>query len=273
MASFLENEGIYDRKRLPTNAILAVISALYADIPTSGDKLGKDELILKNYVWYSFFSDRYENAAHTRAFADIKALKKVVTGEKKEDESLYGMDDVPVFSEHELAETEELLSADWAARTSILGRGILAVACKLGAHDFSTGERMTVTNVDNRHYHHIYPDALLKEAEIKSFKALNCALIADKTNMSIGRKDPVVYMSDRYQWSSEAIVRERLQSHLIPVPELANGGYEGLNGEQKTEKLKKDYDAFLQRRADIIMKAVKLLMKGHQLNQADLFDD
>ncbi|NCP88882.1 MAG: hypothetical protein GW827_01225, partial [Flavobacteriales bacterium] len=29
MAEFLENEGIYDRQRLPTNAVLAVIAALY----------------------------------------------------------------------------------------------------------------------------------------------------------------------------------------------------------------------------------------------------
>ena len=69
-------------------------------------------------------------------------------------------------------------------------------------------------------------EAKLKEAEIKSFLALNCSLISDKTNISIGRKDPLIYMKDRYQWTSEEIVQQRLQSHLIPIPELSNGGYE-----------------------------------------------
>ena len=50
MAAFLENEGIYDKQRLPTNAVLAVIAALYADIPETGDKRGQDELLLKKYL-------------------------------------------------------------------------------------------------------------------------------------------------------------------------------------------------------------------------------
>lgn len=38
MAKFLKSEGVYDQERLPTNAVIAVIAALYADIPESGDK-------------------------------------------------------------------------------------------------------------------------------------------------------------------------------------------------------------------------------------------
>ncbi len=59
MAEVLKNEGIYDRQRLPTNAVLAVIAVLYAEIPDSGDKRGQDELLLKKYMWHSFFTDRY----------------------------------------------------------------------------------------------------------------------------------------------------------------------------------------------------------------------
>ena len=271
MAEFLKNEGIYDYKRLPTNAVLGVIAALYRDIAESGDKRGHDELLLKKYLWHSFFTDRYENSAASRAFADFMALKKIICNEKKEDGSLYGVDDVPIFSEHRLVDTEELLTADWPKRVTIRGRGILAVTCRLGLLDFSTGERLEVSNIEQRHYHHIYPDALLKEAEINSFLALNCTLISDKTNISIGRKDPLDYMKDRYKWTSKEIVNERLQSHLIPIHELANGGYEGLSEEQKTEKLKNDFDAFIRRRAELVLKAVKLLANGHQLSTAELY--
>jgi len=271
MAEFLKNEYIYDRQRLPSNAVLAVIAALYADIPESGDKRGQDELLLKKYLWYSFFTDRYENSAATHAYSDFIALQKVIRKENKAEVGQYSVEDVPLFKEHVLAETEELLTAEWPKRATIRGRAVLAVTCRLGLLDFSTGERLDASNIEQRHYHHIYPNALLKEAGINSFLALNCTLISDKTNISIGRKAPLDYMMDRYKWTSKEIVNERLQSHLIPIHELANGGYEGLSEEKKAEKLKKDFDAFIRRRAEFVMKAVKLLANGHKLNTAELY--
>ena len=272
MAEFLWSEGIYDRQRLPTNAVLAVIAALYASIPESGDKRGQDELLLKKYLWHAFFTDRYENSAATHAFADFVALKGIITGAKKDDGDNYSLSDVPLFADHKLVEVEELLSAEWPKRATIRGRAILAVACRLGAVDFSTGEPLDKMNIDHRHYHHVYPDALLKEGEINGFLALNCALIADKTNISIGRKDPLEYLKDRYEWTSEVLVTERLQSHLIPIPELANGGYEGLSDSEKSKKLGDDFDKFLLKRAMLVMKAGRLLAKGRQISAENIFE-
>lgn len=271
MAAFLKGEGIHDEKRLPTNAVLAVIAALYVDIPDAGDKRGQDELLLKKYLWHAFFTDRYENSAATRAFSDFNALKSVFRGDRKPDQRLFGIEDVPIFAEHTIAEPDELMNAEWPKRATIRGQGILAVACRLGALDFSTGERLDITNIEHRHYHHIFPDALLKEAEINSYLALNCALITDATNIAIGRKDPLEYLKDRYAWISESIVRERLQSHLIPINELANGGYEGLSKDQKVEKLKQDFDAFVRKRAELVIKAVKCLEEGRQLSAAEIY--
>ncbi|KYJ87608.1 DUF262 domain-containing protein [Sulfurovum riftiae] len=266
MALFLKNEGIFDRQRLPTNAVLAVIAALYSDIPESGDKKGQDELLLKKYLWHSFFSDRYENSAATHAYADFSILKRIIRGDKKKDDSLYSVNDVPIFKDHQMVEAEELYTAEWPKRATIRGRAVLAVACRLGALDFSTGQRVDVNNIEKRHYHHIFPDALLKEADIPSFLALNCALIEDKTNISIGRKDPLTYMKERYEWTTEQIVQERLQSHLIPIDELSNGGYENLSEEEKISKLKLDFEAFIHARAKLIVKAAILLAEGHQVN-------
>jgi hypothetical protein len=271
MANFLEGEGIYDRERLPTNAVLAVIAALYAYIPESGDKMGKDELLLKKYLWHSFFTDRYENSASSHAFNDFRALKAVICGETKDDGSLHDISSVPIFSENEFANVDELINAEWPKRSTIRGRGILAVSSRLGAFDFATGEMLNGNNIERRQYHHIYPDALLKEAGIKSYLALNCALIADKTNMSIGRKDPLQYLRDRYEWTSEAIVSERLQSHLIPIQELANGGYENITDDEKNDKLAADFDAFIRKRAEYIHRAAKKLADGRQLSPAEIY--
>jgi len=273
MAEFLRTEGIYDNQRLPTNAVLAVIAALYENIPESGDKRGQDELLLKKYLWYAFFTDRYENSAATHAFYDFIALKRLINGESKTDGTRYIEKDVPIFSDHKIVDEEELITAEWPKRATIRGRAILSVACRLGALDFSTGEQISPNNIDQRHYHHVYPDALLKEANIESFLALNCALISDKTNLTIGRKDPVEYLKDRYKWTTEEIVTERLQSHLIPIPELANGGYEGLADEEKVAKLRTDFERFLKRRAELVIKAVRLLAAGRQLSALILFKD
>lgn len=272
MAEFLENEGIYDRQRLPTNAVLAVIAALYAHIPESGDKRGQDELLLKKYLWHSFFSDRYENSAATNAYADFIALRKIINKEDIKETKVTTLADVPIFKDHTLAEPEELVNIEWPKRTTIRGRAILAVACRLGSLDFSTGEQLDSGNIGQRHYHHIYPDALLKEAGINSYLALNCALISDKTNISIGRKDPLQYLKDRYEWTSKEIVKQRLQSHLIPITELSNGGYEGLTDEQKIQKLRDDFEAFIRRRAELIVSAVNQLVEGYQLNTANLYE-
>ncbi|MDN7026012.1 hypothetical protein FGU65_14155 [Methanoculleus sp. FWC-SCC1] len=162
------------------------------------------------------------------------------------------------------------MTAEWPKGATIRGRGVLAVACRPGALDFATGERLNGDAIEQRHYHHIYPDALLKEADINSFLALNCALIADTTNMAIGRKDPLRYLKDRYEWTSETIVRDRLQSHLIPIRELANGGYEGLSEPEKNEKVKADFEAFLRARAELMLRAARQLAEGRQVSAGEL---
>ena len=271
MARFIESEGIYDSDRLPTKAVLAPIAALYSDIPAAGDKRGSDEQMLRKYLWHSFLTERYENSAATHAYADFNSLKALIKETKHRDGRVYKLEDVPIFANHELPNVDVLLTADWPKRKSILGRGVFAVICRLGALDFSTGQQLTADNIGSRHYHHVYPNALLKEADIPSFLALNCALIADKTNLAIGRKDPVVYLKDRYKWASDAVVKDRLHSHLIPVPELANGGYEGLPTEAKNVKLANDFNTFIQRRAELVVAALDMLVSGRQLNLGDVY--
>jgi hypothetical protein len=273
MAAFLHNEGIIDHERLPTNAVLAVIAALFPYIPDKGDERGMHELLLKKYLWSAFFTDRYENAAASHAYYDYIALKRIITTASNENGSSYTEADVPVFNRqlHPVSDADELLTAGWPKRDTIRGKAILAVACRLGSYDFATGHKIDRTNINKRHYHHIYPDALLKEAEIESFRALNCSLIADDTNLNIGRKDPLQYLKERYKWVSEEIVNERLNSHLIPVTELANGGYENCSSEfERKEKIKNDFDNFMRKRATLMAKAAEELTQGKNIAPVEI---
>jgi hypothetical protein len=267
MATFLESQRIYDRERLPTNAVLAVIAALYTHIPATGDASGQALQLLKRYLWTAFFTDRYDRAAASRAYADFLGLKDAIV--KPSDRQARS---IPIFDRalHPLATARELLTASWPKNESIRGRGVLAVANYFGAEDFADGNTLVRSNLNDRQYHHLFPDSLIAEAmvfypEMKSFLALNCALITDKTNYNIGRKDPLKYIKERYKWTSESVVEQRLTSHLIPTKELAAGDYEGLDDQAKADKVKRDYEAFLLRRAQFIAAAAHQLANGEQV--------
>ena len=279
MAIFMEANKIFDQERLPTNAVLAVIAALYTQIPESGDKAGQINVLLKKYLWSSFFTDRYENSAASRAFADyINILGVILNRTKIGSTSFYTENDIPVLNRSlfPLATEDQLIHVAWPKRVSIRGRGILAVANYFNACDFADGSPITAANVTKREYHHIFPDALIEEAneflddKLNSTVALNCALITNTTNRKIGRKEPLTYLKERYNWTTETIVQQRLQSHLIPINELKAGSYEGLDEKTKAEKIKADYEAFLLKRASMIAKAVEKLAAGEDVYVSDI---
>lgn len=276
MSIFMESQGVYDQNRLPTNAVLSVIAALYTYIPENLDARGSFEILLRKYLWSSFFTDRYENSAASNAYNDFMALKNIITGKLNDKGLKYTENDVPVLdrTKYPLASEEELMRVGWPKRENIRARGIMAVFTKLGAFDFADGSQLSrqVLLESKRHYHHVFPDALLKEAEVESFLALNCALITDKTNLNISNKDPYRYLMERYEWTSEDIVHSRLKSHLIPIQELKNGGYEGLDDEKRIEKIKLDFEIFITKRANYVVKAVNELAQGKEISANDIIN-
>jgi hypothetical protein len=277
MATFMEGQGIYDKYRLPTNAVLSVIAALYTYIPENLDSRGNFEILLRKYLWSSFFTDRYENAAASHAFYDFIALKHIVEGDLKEDDSKWSEADVPVLNRtlFPLSTEESLLRVGWPKQENIRGRGMMAIFSKLGAFDFADGAQLSRQHLieGRRHYHHVFPDALLKEAGIESYLTLNCALITDKTNLNISNKDPMNYLKDRYNCTSEDIVNTRLKSHLIPVQELKSGDYAELSDTDKQEKVTDDFKKFIEKRAKYVIKAVELLIEGKEISAIEIMNE
>ena len=262
MASFLEGQGVLDAARLPTNAVLAVIAAAYELIPDHGDFLAKAEKLLRRYLWSAFFTDRYENTAASRAFADFKALKALLKNPEFADVELAT---IPALnrSEFPLADVDSLMVAGWPKAAGIEARAILAVTTYLGAIDFADHKPAAYDSIQKREYHHIFPDALLSEAEIPSYVALNCAFITWKTNRMIGRKDPLEYLQERVQWADESVVRERLKSHLISFDLLSKAHYDSLEGSILQQKLAEDFNNFLRDRATLVVAAMSALAEGN----------
>jgi hypothetical protein len=261
MASLLESQRVFDEARLPTNAVLPVIAAAYELIPDDGDFLAKAEKLLRRYLWSAFFTDRYENTAASRAFADFKAIKALLQKPGFTDGDL---PTVPVLnrSEYPLADADSLMSAGWPKATGIEARAILAVSTYLGAIDFADHQPASYESIQKREYHHVFPDALLSEAGIASYVALNCAIITWKTNRIIGRKDPLEYLAERVHWADESVVRERLKSHLISFDLLSKATYATLDGAKFKEKLTDDFNGFIRDRANLVVAAMNLLVEG-----------
>ena len=270
MANLLESQGVFDEARLPTSNVLAVVAVAYELVPEHGDFVAKAEKLLRAYLWSSFFTDRYENSAASRAYADFIGVKDKHRGIKAflstPDFDEKALSEVPVFNreEHELADVDALMAAGWPKKMGIEERGILAVSNYFGAHDFADSKPASYESIQKREYHHIFPDALLSEVGIDSYYALNCALITWKTNRIIGRKGPLDYLKERVQWADELAVSNRLKTHLVSFDLLSKAQYQGLDGEVLKTKLEADFRQFMHDRAQLIHKAVVRLAAGEQ---------
>lgn len=272
-ADFLARQHIHDEERLPSAPVVAVVAACLDKVPEHGDALGRAEQLLRAYMWSAFFTSRYEGAAATRAFQDFKALTDLL------DRPQFGPADyphVPVLRrvEYPLPTPEQLVRVGWPKGADRLARAVLAVNLHFAALDFADGHPVSYESLRRREYHHVFPDALLQEAGIDSFLALNCALVTWKTNRSIGRKDPLAYLRDRVEWSDENTVRHRLRTHLLDYEALSKATYEvdgrPLEGEALAARLRPDFDAFLEQRAALVALAARHLTEGRLLTLEQL---
>lgn len=276
MVGFLEDETLFDAQRLPSYTAIPIIAALWEYLPTQPDQLGNARHLLRKFLWRAFLTSRYEQSSTSNAFQDFRGLKKVLR-------DAAGEDVVPIMNadSYPLPPREMVLQADWPKRKTILGRGLLALQIKCGAEDLADGARASVATITSkehpREYHHLFPASTLEDAEIPYelvFRALNCALVTWRTNRTISNKDPIAYLKERSDNSAlgEEELRRRLKTHLIPHSKLAVG-YDGLRDEERRNRVKVDYEAFLSARATILSDAAQRACEGKTLELSELFPD
>ncbi|MNV22464.1 hypothetical protein D3C71_1134380 [compost metagenome] len=265
-ADFLARQHVHDEARLPTKVVLPVIAACYDRVAENGDAMGHAERLLRAYFWSASFTNRYEGAANTRAFQDYKALAGLIG---KPDICPADWKAVPVLDRttYSLPSPEELMRVGWPKGSDRMARAILATTLYFGGWDFADGTPASYTTLEKREYHHVFPDALLAEAKIDSYLALNCALITWKTNRNIGRKDPMEYLNDRVEWSDQQAVDQRLRTHLLDYKLLGEARYKDetgipLSGTALSDKLGTDFATFLSWRAQRVALAATKLAEG-----------
>ena len=266
--SFLEDEHIFDRQRLPSVAVVPVLASIWSQMPQSLDAHGEARTLLRQYLWRSFFTERYERAASTAALQDHRGLKaRLVDGK--------AAIPIPILDESRfpIAEIGELEKAPWPSLRNTLARGILAISLRGGGRDFADDTPANWQSLRRREYHHLFPAGLLKNEgcldESTVSLALNCALVTWNTNRKISAKEPVAYLRERVERAplGEDQIRRRLDSHVIPFERLSVGGYSDIaDVEERAGRIRSDYECFIQARAEAIHSVVKKLCSGEEWN-------
>ena len=254
----LEEEHVFDAERLPSLPVLYVLAALHQFVPAALDGKGAAKTILKRYMWRAFVTRRYESSTNLRALQDYRGLRDCLLEGKP-------LATVPIFNTDEtpLPTVEELKRARWPKMKDILGRGILAIALRQGATDLADGTQVSRSNVKSRHYHHLFPEALLaNDGQLAGNiqRALNCALISWNTNLAISAKEPVRYLRERAEPAilGEEEIKSRLATHLIPFDSLNMGGYTHMpDADARRDRVVADYEAFLDARAELVSSKIR----------------
>ena len=263
---FLSEEHIFDRERLPTVAVVPVLASIWSQMPQSLDAHGQARTLLRQYLWRSFFTERYERSAATAALQDHRGLvARLVDGEATA--SIPILDDT-LFP---IAEVGELERAPWPRLRNTLSRGILAVSLRGGGKDLADDTPVSNGSLSRREYHHLFPASLLRnEARLEESDinlALNCALVTWNTNRNISAKEPLAYLRERVELASLGAneIRHRLSTHTIPFEELNVGGYSDIEcKEDRSVRIKTDFDRFLAARAEAVHRAAKKLCNGEE---------
>lgn len=243
---FLRAEAIFNEKCLPTDVVVYLACALWADIPEYGfDAEGNARTLVRKAVWRACYTERFGKTSATRSFADYKSLTALLNDPG-------GNARCELFDEavYPLPEVDEIVLSGWPGRKDRLPRATLATALRCGGYDFADGAPATADNLMRREYHHLFPVDVLKvdRSDEVVNRAMNCALITWKTNRKIAAKTPREYIEKRAEAASlgEEAVRQRLSSHLIPYEALVDG----------------DYHEFLKARAKMVTERMTQLCSG-----------
>lgn len=225
VVEFLEAEKIFDSKRLPTDLVVPILTALWANTPDGLDGEGRARAVYRTFLWRAFFTDRYERSTNTRALADYLAIRTYLTDQPNDPPAIFNLE------QHPLPTVDELKEAGWPAKKDRLARAILALALSQGGCDLADGGQVNQNNLTNREYHHLFPRAYLRERgfdDSQINRSLNCALVTWRTNRAIAARSPMEYLRDRLDnvLVSEDEISERLESHLVPHYRMAAGDYE-----------------------------------------------
>lgn len=266
-SQIFKEEHIYHDRLLPSAIPLRVLPALHKHFEAKKrDKRSRARSLIRSYLWRAFTTDWYSRDANSRLFKDFSALKAAIENESFE-VPLSSTGKMETIFDEDVVTMDDLLQAGWPTRRGTLSRAVLAISVRQGARDLEENEVISVENMHDREYHHIFPKRLLRDYAQGSEQnlALNCMLLKKATNLAWRDEWPGDYIEDRRNRSGSEgeeavrIIEERLASHFVASQTITKAK------ESDKSSLGDLYNKFLKERAGLILEAIKKLCDGEDL--------
>ena len=275
---FLEDEAIWDKRRLPRDIPLRVLPPLFvknAAIFQNASPAQKLQLyrILRLWLWRGLLTERYDRDANRRLLEDYNELNRLIELTKSPEFSsnvlkstLFGGVDV---SSETITTLDDPIEAPTS--NSALAKSIFAITLRGSPYDFASGVKITSKNVGSKEYHHLFPKSrgrefrnLPNDVDIKKAlnHPLNFALLEEGSNKTLSNKDPKDYLKERLLAAkmSDAEMSRYLEQSLIP--------YSALNVAANYE----NYEKFIRERGTHINIAASQLLLGEDWRPVSIGD-
>ena len=270
---------IYWGSQLPSDSPLRVLPALYSEYKkyVDGSKAtGKSireksaNKLINRYLWHAFLTDRYMmNRTDVELFEDYKHLSDCFKN---------GSMDSEPSSKGTKFPYESIMEAGWPKQEDIKSRGILMACLQGGGKDPMSEIGINKDNIKDNNYHHIFPKSKLNKIfpkrELKNIDeaypnlVLNCLFISKQTDNDFKNDLPGTYLEKI--WGNDPNIKESvkksIETHCIDTDlfdDLLKIKNETHGNDD--EKLLKSYKSFIQKRAQLVEKKIKQLLKDGEL--------
>ena len=257
--TLLEEDGIWDKPRLPSVVPFRVLPALHSVLPAESTRRAAANKIARAYLWRAFLTERYGSTAATLLREDYDSLREVFQNPDKSE-----LSSVPIWNadEYPLPTTSDLLKLGWPTHLRARARALLAITLRCGARDIGSNRKVSKTDITDRQYHHLFPQKYLKNEapDAERDLALNCVLIEAKTNRQAADKPPLEYLKTLLVQVgglkiTERDIKRRLESHLVPASQL---------GTPAIRPVLRQYEEYLKERAGLVFQHMQLLADGEE---------
>lgn len=263
---YLEEQSIWDRKRLPRDIPLRVLPALFSKFRMEFENLKPDvnfevRNLIKTWLWRSLLTRRYDRQANTRLFEDYKELVEDVkgiierSGEIFVSSNAFGGDVI----DWEIDSIQDPLPPPTSQ--SALSKAVFCVTLRRSPCDIVSGAPVTIKNIGSKEYHHLFPKskrALLKDrhGNVDKLKAinhpLNFALVERGSNAKFGNKHPREYLEEQTISGKKSVVQMRKFLSEMYIP------YDFLN----VDVAFRTYDKFIRERGSLVRDEIDALLSG-----------
>ncbi|NIY89282.1 DUF262 domain-containing protein [Vibrio campbellii] len=226
-------------KFLPNKQLLCGMSYFFHRCPKPN---AKQVDALNAWFWITSFNRRYDGGNTTQKMDhDLSTMERLIEGEK-------------ASKIEALKVTEEVLMKSTFSIRSSLTRTVLLLQAQHSPMDMISGTKINIGKVlaqyNRSEFHHVFPDAFLKNAQGVSNKderytLLNFCFLSSASNKKIGAKAPSEYFKTLVAKGKEKSI---LDSNLLP-DELSIYGSD-------------HYKLFIRRRARLIIATVTNMVKG-----------